>query len=126
LRRLRCVWRSRIFVVDWRTLADVCKVGANPHAPEKRWSIKEIITWRAAPGAPLALDVGCRVIGAHLLAMAVDAAVRDVNAAASFRHSRTWRWINIRSFLVHLRIEVADLDRWNQSETRPRKHERAK
>jgi hypothetical protein len=96
------------------TRADICEILTHAHFPEKYWPLKNVIARRAAALTPFSLDVVRRVIGADLLAMTVNAAVRSVNTRAAFDHSRLGLRINISAFLIRLRIEMSDLPIWNQ------------
>src|SRR5262249_2726425 len=65
------------------------------------------------------------VIGADLLAMAIDAAVGGVNVCAPLEHSRLRPRINIRPLFVGLRIETSYLPGRNHREADPRKRKGA-
>jgi hypothetical protein len=105
--------------------ANVCNVLAHAHFSEKYRPLENVIARRAATGAPFALDIGPRVLGAHLLAVTINAAVCSVNARASFKHSRLWLRIVLRAFLVGLRIEMSDLPIRNDSQSHPGERERS-
>src|SRR5207247_10550640 len=79
----------------------------------------------AAAIAPFSLDIVGDVVGADLLAMAIDAAVCCVNVPAPFEHSRLRARINVRPIFVGFRIEMSDLPRGNDREADPRKRKRA-
>lgn len=114
-----------VCVFDRRPLSDIREIRAHPHFAEKRGAIEQIVPRRAAAFAPFPIDVGSGVIGADLLGVTIDTAVRDIDATAAFRHAGLWRWINIGTLFVHLRIEMTDLQIRNQNQTRPRECERA-
>jgi hypothetical protein len=57
--------------------------------------------------------------------VAIDAAVRDVDLPAAFGHAGLRRGIGVGSFLVHLRIELSDLDARDERKAGPRKREGA-
>jgi hypothetical protein len=107
------------FLLSRRARADVRKILAHPHFPEKHWPLENVIARRTAAVAPFSLDIGRRIIGAHLLAVTIDAAVRGVNARASLDHSRLRHRINICAFLVGLRIKIPDLPIRNDSQSHP-------
>jgi hypothetical protein len=92
-----------------RARANVGNVLAHAHFSEKYRPLENVIARRAAAVAPFALNIGGRVIGSHLLAVAIDAAVRGVNPRAALDHSRLRHRINIGAFLIGLGVEVADL-----------------
>src|SRR5207249_8648506 len=71
------------------------------------------------------IDIGRRVIGAQPLAMTIIATVRDINTTTAFGHSRFRRGIYVGKFLVHLRIEMSDLQIGNHGQAQPREGERA-
>ena len=68
---------------------------------------------RLRPPLAFSIDVGSSILGAELLAVAINAAVSGVNVAAALDHSRLRHWIDIGAFFVHLRIEMPDLQIWN-------------
>jgi hypothetical protein len=70
-----------------RVRADIGEILAHAHFPEKDWPLENVIPRRAAAITPFSLDVGRGVIGAHLLAVTVNAAVRSVDARAALEHS---------------------------------------
>jgi len=107
-----------------RAGADVCQVLAHAHFPEKYRPLENVIARRAAAVPPFALDIIRRVIGTHLLAVTIDAAVRGVNMGTALDHSRLRHWISIGAFLVGLRIEVSDLPIWNDGQSHPGERER--
>src|SRR5205823_9528856 len=90
------------------------------------WTIKQIITRRTSAVAPFSLKVGPGIISANLLAMAINTAIRYINPAASFSHSRFWNRIRIVPFFVRLRIEMPNLVVRHQDQPNPRKHKGAK
>jgi hypothetical protein len=71
--------------------------------------LENVIARRAPAVSPFSLDIVGSVIGADLLAVTIDAAVRSVNAPAPLDHSRLRLWINVGAVLFHLRIEMSDL-----------------
>jgi hypothetical protein len=103
--------------------ANVCNVLAHAHFSEKYRPLENVIARRTAAVAPFAIDIGPRVIGADLLAVTINAAVRSVNARAALEHSRLWHWIGIAAFFVGLRIEVPDLPIRNEGQSRPGERE---
>ncbi len=115
-------WRTLLF--RRRARADIRKVLAHAHFPEKYWSLENVIARRAAAVAPFSLDIGRGVIGAHLLAVTINAAVRSVNTRAARDHSRLRHWIGIGAFLVGLRIEMSDLPIRNDGQSHPGERER--
>ena len=80
--------------------ADVCEVLSHSHFSKKYRALKKVIARCAAAIAPFSLDVVRGVIGADLLAVAINAAVGSVNPCATLKHSRLWLRINIRSLFV--------------------------
>jgi hypothetical protein len=80
--------------------ANICEVLAHSHFSEEYGSLKNVIPWRAAAISPLSLDIGGDVIGADLLAMAIDAAVGSINVRTSLEHSRLWARINVCPLFV--------------------------
>jgi len=109
----------RTLLFHRRARPDIRNVLAHAHFPKKHWPLENVVAGRAAAVAPFALDIVCRVISAHLLAVAIDAAVGSVNARAALDHSRLWHRINICAFLVGLRIEMSDLPIWNYGQSHP-------
>jgi hypothetical protein len=89
--------------------ADVRKILAHTHFSEKHWSLENVIARCAATVPPFPLDVVRGVIGADLLAVTVNAAVRSVNVLASLNHTRLRLRINVGAILFHLRIKMSDL-----------------
>jgi hypothetical protein len=73
---------------------------AHSHFSEKYWTLKNVIPRRAAAISPFSLDIIGDVIGADLLAMAIDAAVCRINVCAPLEHSRLRTRINVRPFFV--------------------------
>jgi len=114
----------RTLLFHRRACANVCQVLTHAHFAEKYWPLENVVAGRAAAVTPFALDIGRRVIGAHLLAVAIDTAVRCVNMRTAFHHSRLRHWINIGAFLVGLRIEVSDLPIRNDGQSHPGERER--
>ena len=104
---------------------NVCEVLAHPHFSEKYRPIKNVIARRAAAIAPFSLDISGYVVGADLLAMAIDAAVGCINVRAPVEQSRLRPRVNVRSLFVGFRIEMSDLPRRNDRESYPRKRKRA-
>src|SRR5215470_2466555 len=119
----RSRWR---FFGRRRARANVCEVLAHSHLSEKYWVLKNVISRRAAAISPFPFDIVSDIIGADLLAMAIDAAVSRINVRAALEHSRLRTRINIRPLFVGLRIETSDLPVRNDRETDPRKRKRAK
>jgi hypothetical protein len=64
------------------------------------WALEDVIARRAAAITPFSLDIVRRVIGAHLLAVTVNAAVRSVDLCAAVEHSRLRLRISIGAFLI--------------------------
>ena len=124
-RRTSCSCRRRRFLGRGCARANVCEVLAHPHFSEKYRPLKNVIARRAAAIAPLPLDIVGDVVGADLLAMAIDAAVCCVNVPAPLEHSRLGARINVRPLFVGFRIEISDLPRRNDREADPRKRKRA-
>lgn len=100
------------------------EIGTHSHFPKQHRTIENVIAWRAAAVAPFAIDIGSGVVGANLLAVAIDAAIRDINVASAFGHARLRSGIDVGAVLFHLRIEVADLDIRHEDQTEPGKGER--
>jgi hypothetical protein len=113
-----------VFLFRRRARANIRKILAHAHLPQKYRALENIIARRAAAVAPFPLDIVGGVIGAHLLAVAINAAVRSVNAPAARDHSRLRHRINIGAFLVGLRIEMSDLPIWNDRQSHPGERER--
>jgi hypothetical protein len=124
-RRTSCSCRRRRFFGRGCARANVCEVLAHPHFSQKYRPIENIIARRAAAIAPFPLDIVGDVVGADLLAMAIDAAVCCINSPAPLEHSRLRARKNVRPLFVGFRIEMSDLPRWNDREADPRKRERA-
>ena len=82
--RRRC---GRFLFFRRGALANVAQIRTHPFLSEQHRPIKKIIARRAAALAPFAIDIRGRVIGTKLLAVAINAAVRGVNAPALFGHS---------------------------------------
>ncbi len=108
-----------------RARANIRNVLAHARFPEKNRPLENIIARRATAVAPFSLDIGPRVIGAHLLAMTINAAVCRINMPTALDHSRLRHWINIGAFLVRLRIKVPDLPVWNDRQPHPGERERS-
>ena len=123
--RTSCAGRRRGLFGRRCARANVCKILAHSHFSEKYRPFKNVIARRAAAIAPLPLDIVGDVIGADLLAMAIDAAVCCVNVLAPREHSRLRARINIRPLFVGFRTEMSDLPRRNDREADPRKRKRA-
>src|SRR5262249_55141708 len=70
--------RCRALFFFWRTSADIRKVLAHAHLPKENRSFENIIARCAAAVTPFALNVLRGVIGAGLLAWAIEAAVSSV------------------------------------------------
>ena len=124
-RRASCSGRCRRFFLRGCARANVCEVLPHPHFSEKYRTIKNVIARRAAAIAPLSLYIVSDVIGANLLAMAIDAAVCCINVRAPVEQSRLRPRINVRPLFVGFRIEMSDLPCRNDCEADPRKCERA-
>jgi len=75
------------FLFLWRAGADVGKILAHAHLPEKNGSFENVITRRAAAVTPFSLDVGASIFGVDLLTVTIDAAIGSVNARAPLDHS---------------------------------------
>jgi hypothetical protein len=108
-----------------RTFSNVREIRTHPHFPQQHGPLEEIIARRAAALAPFTIDVGRRIIGADLLAVAVNASVCRVNPPAALSHAGLRRGISIIPIFIHLRIEVSDLVIRDEDQTRPRKGEGA-
>ena len=117
--------RRRRFLGRRCARTNVRKVLAHSHFSEKYRTLKNVIARRATAIAPFSLDIVGDVIGADLLAMAIDAAVCCVNVLAPREHARLRARINIRALFVGFRIEMSDLPRRNDREADPRKRKRA-
>ena len=113
-----------VFLFRRGARADVCNILAHAHFSEKYRPLKNVIARRATALSPFSLNIVRRVIGAHLLAVTINAAVRSVNARAARDHSRLWHWINVRALLVGLRVEMSDLPIRNDRQSHPREGER--
>ena len=109
-----------------RARADVRNVLAHSHFSEEHRALENVINRCATTVSPASLYIVRGVIGAHLFAVAIDAAVSGVNMRTARDHSRLWLRINVRSFFVGLRIEMADLPGRDDRETQPGKRKRAK
>jgi hypothetical protein len=105
--------------------AYVCEVLSHSHFSKEYRALENVINRCAAASSPASLYIVRGVIGAHLLAVAIDAAIGGVNMRAALEHSRLWLRINVCSFLVGLRIEMADLPVGDDRETHPGKGKRA-
>ena len=123
-RRTSC--RGRRFFRRGCARTDVCEILTHSHLAEEYRTIKNVISRCAAASAPFSLDIVSDVIGADLLAMAIDAAVCCVNAPAPLEHSRLRARINVRPLFVGFRIEMSNLPRRNDREPDPRERKRAK
>src|SRR5262249_15577151 len=117
-RRRRFLWRGC-------ARADVCEVLAHPHFSQEDRLVENVIAWCAAAIAPFSFDIVGDIIGAHLLAMTIDAAVGSVNVCATLEHSRLRPRINVRSLFVGFRVEISDLPGGDHREAYPRKGKRA-
>ena len=95
--------------------ADVRDVLAHAHFSKKHRLFENVIAWRAAAVTPFSFDIVGSVIGADLLAVTINTAVRSVNARATLEHSGLRLRINVGAFFVGLRIEMSDLPIRNQS-----------
>jgi hypothetical protein len=113
-----------VFLFRRRTSANICNVLAHARLPEKNRPLENVIARSATAVTPFALYIVRRIIGAHLLAVTINAAVRSVNTRAALDHSRLRHWIDIGAFLVGLRIEVSDLPIWNDRQSHPGESER--
>jgi len=76
-----------LFLFRRRARANICNVLAHAHFPEKYRPLENVIARRAATLSPFSLDIVRRVIGAHLLAVTINAAVRSVNTRSPRDHS---------------------------------------
>jgi hypothetical protein len=114
----------RTFLFFWRAGADVRKVLTHAHLSKKNGSFENVIARRASAITPFSLDIRARIIGTHLLAVTIDTAIGSVNARAARDHSRLRHRINVRAFLVRLRIEVSDLPIWDHSQSNPGERKR--
>jgi hypothetical protein len=115
--------RARLF--GWGARTYVRDVLAHAHFPKKHRLLENVIARRAATISPFSFDVGRGVIGADLLAVTINAAVRGVNVRAALEHTRLRLRINLGAFFVRLRIEMPDLPVRNNGQSEPRKGERA-
>lgn len=97
----------------------VCEIRPHSHSAELNWSIEDIIARSAPPFAPFPIDVGAGIIGSNLLAMAIEAAIGDINASSALSHPRFWRRIGILAFFVSLGFEMSDLQIWDKRKTHP-------
>jgi hypothetical protein len=88
-------------------------------------TIKNVIERSAAAIPPFSVDIGGAIVGADLLAMAIDAAVSRINMRAPLVHSRLRSRINVRPFFVGFRIEMPDLPVRDDRQADPRKRKRA-
>ena len=77
-------------ISSWRgcARANVREVLSHSHFSEEYRPLKNVIARRAAAIAPFPLDIVRDVVGADLLAVAIDAAVCCVNVLAALEHSR--------------------------------------
>src|SRR5262249_51062349 len=107
--RTSCSCRRRRFFRRGCARANVCKVLAHSHFSEKYRTLKNVIARRAAAISPFPLDIVGYVVGADLLAMAIDTPVCCVNVRAPLEHSRLWARINVSPLFVGLRIETSYL-----------------
>jgi hypothetical protein len=110
---------SRTFLLCRGARANVCEVLAHAHFAKENRAVENVIAWRAATVPPLSLDIVRSVIGAHLLAVTINAAIRGVNARAALEHSRLRPRINVGAFLIRFRIEMSDLPVRDQRESQP-------
>ena len=108
-----------VFLFRRRARTDIRKILAHTHFPEEYRSLKNIIARCAAAAAPLPFDIVGRVIGADLLAMTIDAAVRSVNVRTPFDHSGLRLRISVAAVLFHLRIKMPDLPIWDEGQSHP-------
>ena len=100
---------------------NIRQIRTHPRFAEQHRTVENVIARCAAAFAPFPFDVRSGVIRADLLAVAIDAAVRGINLSAALGHSGFRHRINIGAFLVHLRIEMADLQVRNEGQTQPMK-----
>jgi len=114
-----------VFLFCQRARANIREILAHTHFPEEYRSLKNVIARCAAAAAPFPLDVVGRVIGANLLAVTIDAAVRSINARAAFDHSGLRLRISVAAILFHLRIEMSDLPIRDDRQSHPREGERS-
>src|SRR4029077_2078089 len=112
--------RRRIFHLCRCARPDIRKIRSHTHFSEKHLSLKNIIARRAPAVTPVPFDVVGGVIGADLLTVTIDAAVRSINAPAPLGHSRLRPWISVGAVFFHLRIETADLPIWDHGQSDPR------
>ncbi len=78
---------SRTLLFCGRARADIRDVLAHTHFTKKHWSLENIIAGRAAAVTPAPLNIRSRVLGAYLLAVAINTAVRGINMRAPLEHS---------------------------------------
>jgi hypothetical protein len=102
-----------------RASANIRDVLAHSHFPEKHRPLENVIARRAAAITPTTLDIGRGVIGADLLAVTINAAVRSIDPRAAFEHSRLRLRINVGGILVGLRIQRSDLPIRNDGQSHP-------
>ncbi len=114
-----------VFLFCQRARANIREILAHTHFPEEYRSLKNVIARCAAAAAPFPLDVVGRVIGANLLAVTIDAAVRSINARAPFDHSGLRLRISVAAILFHLRIEMSNLPIRDDRQSHPREGERS-
>src|SRR5262249_59678607 len=89
--------------------ADICEVLAHPHFSKEYRPIENVIARRAAAITPFSFDVIGGIVGADLLAVAINAAVGRVNSYAALEHSRLRPRIDVGAFLFGFRIEMSAL-----------------
>src|SRR5262249_52742878 len=117
---------SRTFLLGRCARTDVRDVLSHSHFCKEYRPLKNVINWCASAISPASFYIVRGVIGAHLFAVAIGAAIGGVNVRAPHDHSRLRLGINVCSFLVGLRIEMTDLPGRNDRETHPGKGKRAK
>jgi hypothetical protein len=105
--------------------ANVCEVLTHPHFSEEHRTIENVIAWCAAAISPFSFYIICNIIGAHLLAVAINTTVGGVNPRAALEHSRLRLRVNVRSLFIGFRIEMSDLPVRDDGQPEPRKGERA-
>lgn len=108
-----------------RAFSNVREIRSHPHFAEQGRALENVIARRAAASSPFPVNVRRGIIGAHLLAVAINAAVSRVNLPATHGHTRFGHGINVSALFVGLRIEVPDLEIRDQGQPHPRKGEGA-
>ena len=108
-----------------RAVSNVREIRTDAYFPKQHRSIENVIPRCAATFAPFPFEIGSRIISADLLCVTIIAAIRGINATAALRHSGSRRRVHIGSVLLHLRIEMTDLQIRNENQTSPRERERS-